>query len=82
MAVPEAAMDEDYRPIASQDYVRRSREVASVEGEAEAPAMEEGADRELRLRVLGLDPGHEEGAVGGLRTEAHTTSTRRGGPGD
>ena len=48
-------MDEDGGVVFGEDEVGAAGEVFAVEGEAEAGAVEEGADDELGFRVGGAD---------------------------
>ncbi len=63
--VPEAAMHQDDGAIPQEDDVRPAGEPADVEAEAQAVAMERGADEALARGVMAADGGHDAGAGGG-----------------
>lgn len=79
MTVPEAAMDEDDRAVLGQDEVGFAGEgpvIRAADGEAEAEAVEHGAQDELGPGVAAADAGHDCGTFGGGEDIGHG---RRGG---
>ena len=74
MAVPEAAVDEDDLAVLGQDEVGFAGEgpvFGAADGEAEAEAVEHGAQGELRPGVATVDAGHDRGAFGGGEDIGH-----------
>ena len=63
MPVPEAAVDEDDFPAAGKDEIRLARQVLAVQPEAVAHAVDEAADQQLDLAVLGADAAHQLAAL-------------------
>jgi hypothetical protein len=58
VTMPETPVDEDDFSTALEDYVRRTREIMSMQLETIAEAMEETPHREFGRRVFWPDPGH------------------------
>ena len=65
VTVPEAAVHQDDGAMPREDDVRAPGEPADVETEAQAVAMEAGADQALGRGVMAADGGHDAGAGGG-----------------
>ena len=58
MAVEKAAVDENDRPPAGQDYVRRPRQVTLVQAEPQAQSVQRPSHNHLRFCVAAADRGH------------------------
>ncbi len=58
MAMPEAAMNENDRPEAWEDYVWTARHVLDVQAEPEAGRMQTPAQDHLGSGVAATDPAH------------------------
>lgn len=70
--MPEASVNQNYRPKPRQSYVRGPREVTPVQPETESQAMEHAADGQFRSGVLRSDARHI-GAALGRREPIHLT---------
>lgn len=71
VAVPEAAVDEDDGAVFGQDDVRVAGQVASMESEAVAEAVEDRPDADLGGGVFALDGGHDAAALFGGELIGH-----------
>lgn len=60
--MPEAAVDEDDLPPSGKDQVGRAGQVAAMQAEAIAEAVDQASDGELGAGVLAANAGHEGGA--------------------
>lgn len=67
MPMPEAAVDEDDRPIAGEHQVGRAGQIPTMEAEAITQSVRRPADDQFRLGIAIPYPGHEGGASGGRR---------------
>lgn len=59
MPVPKATVDEDDLPPAGEDEIGFAGKVLAVQPEAVAHAVNEAADQQLDLAVLGADAAHQ-----------------------
>ena len=59
MLMPETPVNEDDLPHTGEDEIRLAGQVASMEPEAIAKPMHQGADAQLRLGVLRANPAHD-----------------------
>ena len=58
MAMPETAMNKEYRAISREHYVRVAGKVSPVQAVAESFAKEHGADELFRTGIAAFDRGH------------------------
>ncbi len=58
MAVPEASVSEDDRPVLRKHKIRFSGEILGVESVAEPRLMQASSENEFRLGVASLYPRH------------------------
>lgn len=77
VTVPEATVDKDHRIPSRQHDIRRSREISTVESEAEACLMQPRPHHPLRFGIASLDPRHHP-AAGGAIHDVHGPSGRSG----
>ncbi len=68
--MPETPMHEDHRPKSRQDYVRRTREISSMQTEPEPQSMQRLANDDLRPSVGTLDRAHD------VTSQRHTSHYR------
>jgi len=73
MAMPEAAIDEDGRPVFCHDQVRASRYAANMKPVPEAAPMQGPAKDHLWLRVFPPYPGHHSGTSSSVDDIRHLT---------
>ena len=52
MAMPEATLDENYRRVFWEDYIRLSRKVGNMKPEAKPRRMKNPPHKNLWLRIL------------------------------
>ncbi|GAO00790.1 hypothetical protein Gxy13693_063_004 [Komagataeibacter xylinus NBRC 13693] len=58
MAMPEAAMDENYGPVFWKYQIRRTRQLSIMQSEAETKGMQAFSQDHFRLRVFPADTSH------------------------
>ena len=75
MAVPETAMNEANRTVATEDKIRCSRETPDMEPESKPPCVEPPSKDKLGPRVLGGYARHHSRS----RSPVHNVGHRRGG---
>lgn len=71
--MPETPMHEDHRPESRQDYVRRTREISTMQTKPEPQGMQRLANEDLWPSVSALDRSHD---VTSQRHTSYYRSTR------
>lgn len=71
MPVPEAAVNEDRRPVARKNQIRSAGNVFRMQPEPEPLTMQAAADQTLRLSVTAADAAHHAASGGRIHDIGH-----------